>query len=95
MAHPNLANVLGKEKLRDSSLPGHRNSPMVKWGWWGLLGDSGTLIQPCRVPPCPRQPNHPLLCHVPKDSPCMGGLLSLTNQRGHQIISALVGTVPQ
>lgn len=42
MAHPNLAHVLGKGKLRGSSFPGDRNSPMVKWGWWGLLGEGGT-----------------------------------------------------
>lgn len=92
MAHPNLANVLGKGKLRGNSLPGHKNSPMVKWGWWGLLRDGGTLTQPCRVSPCPRQPNHHLFC---KDSPCMGSFLRLTSQLGHQIISALLGTVPQ
>lgn len=46
MAHPNLAHVLGKGKLRGSSLPQHKNSPMVKRGWWGLPGDGGTLTQP-------------------------------------------------
>lgn len=97
MAHPNFAHVLGKGKLRGSSLPGQKNSPMVKWGWWGLHGDGGTLTQPCRVQPCPRQLNHPFLCCVPKDSPCIGGLLGLTSQLGHQqqIISALLRTVPQ
>lgn len=37
-----------------------------------------------------------MLCRLPKDSPCVGGLLGLTSQLGHQqIISALLGTVPQ
>ena len=58
-AHPSLAHMLGKGKLMGSSSPGHKN-PMVRWGWLGHLGDGGTPAQPCRVPPCPRRPNHPL-----------------------------------
>lgn len=59
-AHLNLPHMLGKGKLKGSSSPGHKNGPMVRWGWLGRFGDGGTPAQPCRVPPCPRLPNYSL-----------------------------------